>query len=202
MWPWEHLAFGYLLYSGYARFVSPGRVRNDAAIAAAFGTQFPDLVDKSLAWGFDVLPGGLSLAHSLVFGVPLCLFVVLLARRYGTSSVGPAFTVGYLSHLLGDILYPIATGGFEFDSFPSFLLWPLIPRTFSDSRGLAGNVTYYFEQFTVFLGTPRGQLYLVIELFLLSLALFVWALDGFPGTRWVRHRLQPRRSTPDSDGPR
>jgi len=92
--------------------------------------------------------------------------------------------------------------GFEFDSFPSFLLWPLIPRTFSDSRGLAGNVTYYFEQFTVFLGTPRGQLYLVIELFLLSLALFVWALDGFPGTRWVRHRLQPRRSTPDSDGPR
>ncbi|PSP92877.1 metal-dependent hydrolase [Halobacteriales archaeon QS_4_62_28] len=197
MWPWEHLAFGYLLYSGYVRLVHTKRVRSDAAIAAALGTQFPDIIDKPLAWHFDVLPGGVSMAHSLVFGAPLCILCILLARKYGAKAAGPAFTIGYLSHLLGDIIYPIAVNGF--DSLPVFLLWPLIPGAFSGSRGMVGNVAYYFEKFTVFLGTPRGQLYLMLELLLLSLAFVVWATDGFPGSRWILRRIRPRRSTPDSD---
>ena len=65
MWPWGHLAVGYLVYSGLSRWRFgrlPGSV---ATLAVALGTQLPDLVDKPLAWTVNVLASGRSLAHSL-----------------------------------------------------------------------------------------------------------------------------------------
>lgn len=188
MWPWEHLTFGYLLYSGYTRFVHRRRPTDDEAVVLATGTQFPDLVDKPLAWAFGILPSGLSLAHSVLFFVPLCVFLALLGRRYPT---GGAFCLGYGSHLMGDLLYPLATGG---RLNPAFLLWPLVSRTPSDTRGLFGNLMYYTDQFVVFLGTPRGYLYLFVEITLLILATVVWADDGIPGSYSLGDRLRfPKR---------
>jgi hypothetical protein len=61
MWPWEHLAVGYLLYS--VSCVLWGRYPTRIGVAAlAFGTQFPDLVDKPLGWWLGVLPSGQSFA--------------------------------------------------------------------------------------------------------------------------------------------
>ncbi len=183
MWPWEHLAFGYLLYSGYTRIVHRRRLGDDEAVVLTMGTQFPDLVDKPLAWAFGILPSGLSLAHSVLFFLPVCVFLTLASGRHPSD----AFCVGYGSHLLGDLLYPLATGG---QLNPAFLLWPLVSRTPSDTRGLLGNVMYYTDQFVVFLGTPRGYLYLVAELVLLVLAVAVWADDGFPGSYSLGNRLR------------
>ncbi len=183
MWPWEHLAFGYLLYSGYIRVVHGHRVDDDEAMVLFVGTQFPDLVDKPLAWALGILPGGLSLAHSVLFFVPVCVLLFVATGRHPTS----AFCTGYGSHLLGDAMYPLATGG---GLDPSFLLWPLVTRTPSDTRGLAGNVIYYTDQFVVFLGTPRGRVYLLAELLLILLVIGLWATDGFPGPSALWDRLR------------
>ena len=63
MWPWDHLAFGYVWYTLASRGWDGRPPSNAAAIALAVGTQFPDLVDKPLAWWLDVLPAGRSLGH-------------------------------------------------------------------------------------------------------------------------------------------
>lgn len=183
MWPWEHLAFGYLLYSGYLRVVGGHRVDGDEATVLFVGTQFPDLVDKPLAWALGILPSGLSLAHSILFFIPVCVLLFVATDRRPAS----AFCVGYGSHLLGDAMYPLATGeGVDL----SFLLWPLLTRTPSDTRGLAGNVIYYSDQFVAFLGTPRGRVYLLAELLLILLVIGLWATDGFPGPGALWERIR------------
>ena len=48
MWPWEHLAIGYLAYSLLGRLAWRRPPTVGTAITVAFGTQFPDLVDKPL----------------------------------------------------------------------------------------------------------------------------------------------------------
>jgi hypothetical protein len=75
MWPWGHLALGYLLYSPFAR-ARFGRPPTDrATLLLAFGTQLPDLVDKPLAWRLDVLPAGRTLGHSLLSVVAVSALV-------------------------------------------------------------------------------------------------------------------------------
>ena len=60
MWPWGHLALGYLLHSPLAR-ARFGRPPTDrATLLLVIGTQLPDLVDKPLAWWLGVLPAGRS----------------------------------------------------------------------------------------------------------------------------------------------
>ena len=48
MWTWEHLAIGYLAYSLLSQLAWRRPPTVGAAITVAFGTQFPDLVDKPL----------------------------------------------------------------------------------------------------------------------------------------------------------
>ena len=48
MWPWEHLTIGYLAYSLLSRLAWRRPPTVGTAITVAFGTQFPDLVDKPL----------------------------------------------------------------------------------------------------------------------------------------------------------
>ena len=61
MWPWEHLAFGYLLWSLWLRARGRSLPGDWEALVLVFATQLPDLVDKPLAWQLGVLPGGRSL---------------------------------------------------------------------------------------------------------------------------------------------
>jgi hypothetical protein len=177
MWPWEHLAFGYLLYSALAR-ASGRRPRNADALVLAVTTQLPDLIDKPLAWWLGILPSGLSLGHSLLFAVPVCLLAFAVGRRTGDAALGVACSVGYLSHLAGDAVYPALTGG---RVRVSFLWWPLGDQPTVSPPGLFSQFAVFLGQYWAFLGTPRGRLYAVAELTLLLLAVAAWVVDGYPG---------------------
>lgn len=133
MLPLGHLALAYLSYvvvAGLRRRPLPARW---ALLPLAFGSQFPDLVDKPLAY-YELLTYGRSLAHSLFTTVLLCALVWWTARRLrGRWQPGGwqdklrvhaplAFTVGYGSHLLGDSWKALAAGRIH-DA--RFLLWPI-----------------------------------------------------------------------------
>lgn len=123
MWPWGHLAFGYV---GYL-LVRPHAIRHGdrlAVLAALFGSQFPDMVDKPLAWGFAVLPSGRSLAHSVFALVVVSAVVWAVAVEYDRREVAVAFPVGYVTHLLGDAVVPVYEGSY---GELNYLLWPLLP---------------------------------------------------------------------------
>lgn len=103
MLPLGHLAFAYLWYVAYA---AVGTHRLPARLAV--GSQFPDLVDKPLAY-LGVLTYGRSLAHS-VFALAGCAVAVWwvatrLRGRWAAETlpewlraVTPAaFAVGYAS---------------------------------------------------------------------------------------------------------
>jgi hypothetical protein len=177
MWPWEHLASGYLVYSLAKRVLGRDQPTGVESLALIFGTQFPDLVDKPLGWGTTLLPSGISLAHSLLCAVPLSVAGVLLARRAGSGRIGWAFVVGYLVHLPGDVVYPMALGG---QPRLAFLLWPLIETPASSPVSIGGYVWELLAQFVDLLGTPAGKVYLALELLLLGGALLVWIDDGHP----------------------
>lgn len=180
MWPWEHLAVGYLVYAVGRRILRGRRPTEAAALTIALATQLPDLVDKPLAWTLHVLPSGTSLAHSVLFAVPLTIVVATLAARRGRSDVAVAFAVGYGTHLLGDIVYPALVGG---ALAPGKVLWPLVPVSAGPTDGLLVTFESLLATFTAFLGTPQGRYYLAGELLLLGIAVAWWLYDGAPGVR-------------------
>ena len=182
MWPWEHLAFGYLVYSLGARAVGRHRLTALAVATLALGTQFPDLVDKPLGWGTTLLPSGLSLAHSLLFALPVAALTITVGAAVGRLAVALAFVTGYLTHLPGDVLYPlIVTGELRL----GFLLWPLVPAADASTVAVLPYIGELAARFLGFLQTPRGRLYLALELALLGAASVRWYTDGLPGLRWL-----------------
>ncbi|WP_158056466.1 metal-dependent hydrolase [Halorussus halophilus] len=198
MWPWEHLAVGYLCYSLFAR-VRYGRApRAVPVVALAVGTQFPDLVDKPLAWTFGVLPSGHSLAHSALVAVPLALLAVTLGRRAAARNptsdfrgAGTAFAVGYLSHLPGDVFYPVIVGG---KPNVGFLLWPLVPAAESPtSVGFLEIVRLLFARFVGELFSGAFSTYLALELGLLLCVFALWLADGVPPFGALVSRRERRR---------
>lgn len=189
MWPWEHLAVGYVCLSVWRRARSGRPPDRWEALAVVVGTQLPDLVDKPLGWGTTLLPAGRSLGHSVPVAVPVVVAVVLLGDRIDRRDVAVAFAIGYLSHLPGDVVYPLAYGA-SFDWH--FLLWPFVSLPPTDPGGIAGRVLELLVQFGTFLRTPRGLAYAALEALLLLAALFAWRRDGWPGV--------PRREDPDAGG--
>jgi hypothetical protein len=190
MWPWEHLAVGYVLYSAYSR-VRYGRPPSGAAaVAAVVASQLPDLVDKPLAWGLSALPGGRTLGHSLVFGVPLLVAFWLLVRRYDRPEIAVAASIAYLSHLLTDALYPALLPGGSV-SF-GFLLWPLLRGSGSSGTGFLSRLTELLANFGTYATSPAGLAYLAFDATLLGALVLLWVFDGLPGVAWLlpgrRHR--------------
>jgi hypothetical protein len=178
MWPWEHLAVGYLVVALALRFGWHRSPDAWTAIAVAVGTQFPDLVDKPLAWQFDVLQSGTSVAHSVFVAVPLSIVVVAVAWRLDRTVVGAAFVVGYLLHLPADAAYGVVYGnGLNFDN----LLWPLVTGPGADYGSFVENFQYYLTKFSGVLDSPRGLAIVVFEVSLLGGAFLLWLLDGIPG---------------------
>ncbi|MCY4732180.1 metal-dependent hydrolase [Natronomonas gomsonensis] len=141
MLPLGHAALAYLLYSGLVLSRTRRRPRYLACVPLAIGSQFPDLVDKPLAY-VGVLSYGRSLAHSvftfvLVSGVVWWGATTLRTRWPDTAWQGRlrdltpvAFASGYLSHLLGDLYGPAIAGSADV----RFVLYPIyaIPRAPGD----------------------------------------------------------------------
>lgn len=187
MWPWEHVAVAYLAVSIASRALwgqPPSRAPAVVAVVAGLG---PDLVDKPLAWWLAVLPSGRSLAHSLVIGAPVIAVVLLVGWQLRRRRVAVAFGVGYLTHLAGDVAYPLVVKG---ELRVGFLFWPLVPAPGGGVDGALPHVSELFAAFLGFLATPQGALYLLADGLLLALALAVWLSDGLPGLP-RRRRVAP-----------
>lgn len=173
MWPWGHLALGYLLYSLYYRF---NRVRlppGPEALLLALGTQAPDLVDKPFAWTVSILPSGRSLSHSVLIAALVLSALVILADRYDRRNLGLAFGSGYAIHLVGDALYPLFRLDFE---HLTFLAWPLLPLpSYDEDHGI---IEYILAADL----TPE----VAFETLLFAVAILAWRADGYPGLETLR----------------
>ncbi|MEF8853096.1 MAG: metal-dependent hydrolase [Haloarculaceae archaeon] len=173
MWPWGHLAAGYLVYSAYVRLRTGDGPASLPTLVAVFATQLPDLVDKPLAWSLAVLPSGRSLAHSLVTVTPLLAVAWVLAAQRDARPLGSALAIGVLSHLGTDALYPLV--GLDV-AFLTFLGWPLLPvPPYEVDSSFAAHVALIEV-------TPA----FVFEILLVVLASVAWHYDGRPGLATVR----------------
>jgi membrane-bound metal-dependent hydrolase YbcI (DUF457 family) len=168
MWPWGHVAIGYLLYSGVSRTTHDGPPGSIAAIAVGVAAILPDLVDKPLAWWVAVLPNGRSLAHSALTAIVLLAALEYVARRYQRRAPATAVSIGYVSHLFADGLYPAIAG--EVDAL-AYLLWPVLPPIeYETPQTFAAHLSNLAL-------TPQTG----FELVLTATALACWYVDGTPG---------------------
>ncbi|MFC7214683.1 metal-dependent hydrolase [Saliphagus sp. GCM10025334] len=175
MWPLGHAALAYLLYSLWTRRHLARVPSAVAVVCVLVGSQFPDLIDKPLAWYVPVLPTGRSLAHSLLFVLPVSLAVLAIASRYDRPTYAIAFAIGAFSHLLADTV-PALWGAEEF----GYLLWPVVPV-----EPYEEGPPSILELFSSSLGDP----YFLLEFVLAAAALVVWRADGYPGLDLVTDRL-------------
>lgn len=174
MWPWGHLAVGYLLYTIYVHVRRREPPSGPGALLVALGTQAPDLVDKPLAWTFHVLPSGRSLAHSLFAAA----IATALVRQWATRTERPyapvAFGIGYFSHLATDGIDPLLAGDY---AKLTYLGWPLLP---APDYGVESGFVAHFANITL---TPT----IGVQLLLMVLVVGIWVRDGAPGVRTVQY---------------
>lgn len=179
MFPWEHLALGYICWSVFARLAYNEPSGDWAALVAVFGSQFPDLLDKPLSWWLELFPSGYSIGHS-IFLVPVFVGAVyVLARWRGRRRLAFAFGIPHLSHLVSDVFYPIVLM-----RGPALrrIIWPLGTREASRTHLNAIELGLIYVRQT-FAGVASGEfLFLVVfEFVLLGVAFLLWWWDGFPG---------------------
>ncbi|WP_267642355.1 metal-dependent hydrolase [Haloarchaeobius amylolyticus] len=177
MWPWEHLAFGYVCYSLAVRVTAGERPRGVAVAVVALATLLPDLVDKPLSWTLGVTATGYSVVHSLFVAPFLLAGVAALTRRLDRPHLFAAFAVGYLSHLLGDVIYPAMRGD---GLWVHAVLWPVMEREGAPVDGVLTNASRYFLRFLHDLLTGGLSGFLLFELALVTAVTVLWAVDGFP----------------------
>lgn len=182
MWPWEHALFAYLLYSITSRLLLRRPPNGPTALAVVFASIAPDLIDKPLAWEFGVFTSGYALAHSVFFAAPLSIVAVFLAHRAGHEPVGYGFAIGYLSHLLGDLI-PIYAQEGEMSVDP--IIWPLGERSTTDHG--QGFLDRFMELFVPYVTDLQGELlasdptpYTLFQLSIVLLAVILWTADGMP----------------------
>lgn len=169
MWPLGHAAVAYLCYSASTRWRFDESPATLPVLAVLFGSQFPDLVDKPLAWYLGVLPTGRTLAHSLLVLVPLCAVVLVAARVVGRQELGIAFAIGAISHSIVDAV-PALWGA---PGAADHLLWPITPVEAYE----AGAPTVLG-----LLADSATDPWFLFEFVLAAGALWLWRRDGWPGT--------------------
>ncbi|MDL0138004.1 metal-dependent hydrolase [Halobacterium salinarum] len=183
MWPWGHLAIGYLCYIAWT-YVRDIDQRPLAVVAVVFGSQFPDLIDKPLAWTVPVLPSGRSLAHSLLTAGGILAACYYVSQRFNRTDVCAAFGIGYLTHIFGDlgprVIGGLLTGDFTQLQWATYLLWPLLPAPPypNDDSFLA-----HFTAFTIdpFVAAQLG-------LFAIAVLVWLWTRTTRSPSLWTRFR--------------
>ena len=189
MWPWGHLAFGYLLYAGYRWGAARQAPRDWPVVALAIGTQFPDLVDKPLAYWFGVLPGGRSLAHSVLVFLPIAVILLVLAWNYRRTEIGVAFAIGWGSHLVGDSMHALRLGTY---GQLSFLLWPALPAPDYETMSFIVHARLLVSELRRLDGTTLlapGEDPFVLGLWLAGLVFLLWVGQGMPPLGSMRRWL-------------
>ncbi|PSP54560.1 metal-dependent hydrolase [Halobacteriales archaeon QS_1_67_19] len=190
MWPWGHLAVGYLAYVAALHVRGRGEQTLWTLVAVAFGTQFPDLIDKPLAWSLTVLPSGRSLAHSLITATVVIWLAYLIAERVDSTEVAVAFGIGYVSHSLADLGPEVVIGLLQGDlgqlKWTTYLLWPVLPSPpYPQDHS-------FMEHFAALALEP----YVTAQFVLFGIAIAVWIRSGTPGLTTVRRNF---RSVIDRD---
>ncbi|WP_331236251.1 metal-dependent hydrolase [Natronorarus salvus] len=174
MQPVVHLAVAYLSYAAYTRWRLDRAPTGAAALVAVLAAALPDLIDRPLYWA-GLTPVGRTLAHSLLFAIPLIALVRFVTRRVDRSVLGVAFAIGYLSHVVTDVPWHVLAGDYH---ELGFLLWPV--TSMPDYSGVKP------------LGTVGGlevtTLWLEAPILVAGLAL--WIRDGAPGAGVVRDRIR------------
>ena len=178
MWPWSHLAVGYVAFSAFVRVALRRRPADRPAVVLAVATQFPDLIDKPLAWQFGLLSNGIGVAHSLIVGVPVALAVAVGLRFRGRAELGAAVAIGYGSHVLGDVLFAVLFS--RPPVLPSFL-WPVYTTPVSDAPGLGAKTLQLLADSGALLGGEMGRTYFLLQALVLCGTAALWFLDGRPG---------------------
>ena len=181
MWPWEHVIFAYVIYSLGCRLFGTTPSSRAALLLLVFGALLPDLIDKPLAWHFGIFHTSYSIGHSVLLAIPASFVAVGLAVRFGHPRLGIAFAVGYLSHLIGDLIPTYVREG----NIPmERVMWPVMETEPSPGHGgLLDGFWNHFEPYLVSIRAGDPSLYLIVQLGLGILALVLWAFDGFPGIR-------------------
>ena len=178
MWPWGHLALGYLLYSPAVHLLRRRAPAPGPVLLLALGTQLPDLVDKPLAWVFHVAPSGYAVAHSAYVALPVGLAVVALARHRERGRLGVAFTLGWWSHLVGDVLLGLVLGNpYALDR----VRWPLVTLPADGGRPLLDRVGYYLVNWVEILVATDALWFTAVYVGALGVAWALWLVDGAPG---------------------
>lgn len=188
MWPWEHAVFAYVCYSLVCRVIYrdiPGEYETGIVVVASI---LPDLIDKPLAWQFEVFQSGYAVAHSVFVASFLAVTGGLVAREYGQPQLGIAFGIGYLLHLVGDVV-PLYISSGEWTI--RHLLWPVAD---TDGRlhdtffaGVRHNLEPYIQSLLALEFTPS----LAGRFILGTVALILWYADHRPGLALIR--TVPRR---------
>lgn len=189
MWPWGHLAVGYVAFSLFARLALRLRPSDRAVVVLAIATQLPDLIDKPLAWQFGLLSNGIGVAHSLLVGVPLAIAAGVTLRHRGYPEFGGAVAVGHASHVVGDLLFAALFSSPPI--LPSFL-WPVYRSPASPAPGLGAKTWQLLGDSGALLGGSTGRLYFLSVGVLVVGTAALWVADGAPGwspvSRFVRRR--------------
>ncbi|WP_435101513.1 metal-dependent hydrolase [Halarchaeum sp. P4] len=121
MLPLAHAALGLLAYAGVQLPRDWRAFTGTGVLAALLGSQFPDLVDKPLAYA-DLIPSGRSVAHSLLLvGLLGVALYAAVPAEWRTEALG--FWVAALVHPFADARHALLDGGFA--DLPGYLLWPV-----------------------------------------------------------------------------
>jgi hypothetical protein len=190
MWPWEHLAVGYLCYSLGSRVLTGDPPAERDVLLLGIATQLPDLIDKPLSWGLQVFPTGYALGHSVFLAIPLGLVLLGEGIRRREPTAGLALLVGYWSHLAGDVVSPLRNGD---PLAVGRLLWPLVEgNPYSRDLGLE-RALVYLARLPAELSTmdPFGAV--LFYLLLPALTALLWLADGAPGVSLLFRRVRTSR---------
>lgn len=168
MWPWGHAAVGYLLYAVFVRRPQHTGTDGLAVLALGLGTQFPDIIDKPLAWSVPLLPTGRSLAHSLLtVGLVLGIGWWVLRRTKWHQYLLP-FGFGWVVHALTDSTGILFGGNI---AYANYLLWPVLKTPPYETE----------KSFAAHLIQVEPTPYFLFQLGLTAVAVLVWWRDGYPG---------------------
>jgi hypothetical protein len=173
MWPWGHFAVAYLLYVGIVR-LRGHQQRLLPLVAVIIGSQLPDLVDKPLAWTFEILPAGRSLMHSLITVLVVVTVAYWGSQRLQQEDMAIGLSIGMVSHIFVDpdpsVMIGLLQGHLGQLQWTTYLLWPLlpVPPYRSDLSSMQVFLSFRLDPFEIF------------EFILFAVAVIVWFRSDAP----------------------